>query len=83
MKLSRYIVGVDGNDLDSVVEGIHKDCPEAYDRIFVSGVASVTVIRCVKHRHVPAYNKNESSGGECTACAVEDTGDVLCTQCGN
>ena len=38
---------------------------------FLRGIESVTAIRCVEHRAVRAYNRNESSGGECAACAVE------------
>jgi hypothetical protein len=36
------------------------------------GIGSVVSIRCLPHRDVPAYNHNESDGGECAACAVEE-----------
>ena len=38
---------------------------------FMRGVASVVLIRCVEHRAIPPYNRNEASGGECAACEVE------------
>lgn len=28
--------------------------------------------RCMKHRDIPMYNRNEISGAECAACAVDD-----------
>ena len=44
---------------------------------FMRGVAAVTVIRCSEHYAIPAYNHNESGGGECAACAVEELRGTL------
>lgn len=56
------------SDHDSCHEWLNppEDSPE-----FLRGVESVIMIRCVPHRAIPPYNRNEASSGECAACAVE------------
>jgi hypothetical protein len=44
------------------------------DAAYEAGVRSVTMIRCVKHREVPQYNRGEGDGAECAACEVEPRG---------
>jgi len=39
--------------------------------LFIKGVESVGMIRCMGHRAVPQYNKNEATGAECAACEIE------------
>ena len=43
---------------------------EAYE----AGMRSVMMIRCVKHRDVPQYNRSEGDGAECAACEIEPRG---------
>lgn len=37
---------------------------------FNDGVEAVVYIRCMEHREVPTFNRNESRGAECAACEV-------------
>lgn len=47
------------------------------DAAFFRGVESVTSIRCIAHRAVPALNRAESAGGECAVCAIESLRGLL------
>ena len=50
---------------------------DEYGSGFAAGVASLRMIRCLKHRDVLPYNHTETGGGECAACEVERLATVL------
>jgi hypothetical protein len=68
------------DELQSRLDAAEKALAQARAEGSEGGIRGVTLIRCVAHRNVPAYNHNEATGAECAACAVEPLIGSQCLQ---